>query len=180
MAELAQAVYAKALFDAAAEAGRLSEAEEEIRGLSAAFEDAPQFLAMLASPALTPAEKQTILKDTLEGRLSPMVYNFMRILSDKGRTPLFSKIAEIFYDLCRKEAGILLVTAVSAVPLSDAQQEKLCQKLAAATGRRIQLENTVDKTLLGGILLRYEGTEVDGSVKERLSSLHRRLQGVVM
>ena len=173
MAELAQAVYAKALFDAAAEAGRLNEVQEEVRGLCTAFEEAPQFLAMLASPALTPLEK-------LEARLSPMVYNFMRILSDKGRTPLFSKIAGIFYDLCRKEAGILLVTAVSAVPLSIAQQQKLCEKLAAATGKRIQLENTVDKSLLGGILLRYEGAEVDGSVKERLSSLRRRLQGVVV
>ena len=180
MAELAQAVYAKALFDAAAEAGRLNEVQEEVRGLCTAFEEAPQFLAMLASPALTPLEKQEILKSTLEARLSPMVYNFMRILSDKGRTPLFSKIAGIFYDLCRKEAGILLVTAVSAVPLSIAQQQKLCEKLAAATGKRIPLENPVDTSLGGGILLRYEGAEVDGSVKERLSSLRRRLQGVVV
>lgn len=179
MAELAQTVYAQALFDAASEAGKLSEIKAELQSLEAVLRQMPAFLEMLSSPALTPDEKKDALQKTLEGNLSPYLYNFMRILSDKGRTPLFFKIAEAFYSLCRQREGILLVSAVSAVPLTEQQQARLSQKLAAVTGKKIQLQNQVDPGLLGGVVLRYEGNEVDGSVRERLNSLRRRLRNVI-
>jgi len=179
VAELAQTVYAQALFDAAMEAGSLTEIQDELKALEKVFRQTPVFLEMLSSPALTPDEKKDVLQKTLEGKTSPYLYNFMRILSDKGRTPLFFKIAEAFYDLCRRQDGILLVTAASAIPLTADQQARLSGRLAAVTGKKIQLQNTVDPSLLGGIVLRYDGNEIDGSVRERLSGLRRRLQGVI-
>ena len=65
--------------------------------------------------------------------------------------------------------------AVSAVPLTEEQQKALTDKLAAKTGKTILLENSIDPTLLGGVKLRYEGKELDGTAAGRLSALRRSL-----
>jgi len=179
MAELIRKVYAEALFGAALEDGVLETVRFELDQLNGLFKESPEFLTMLASPALTPAEKGSILETTFGGRVSMHLYNFLRILSDKGRAEAFPEIAEEFRTLCRDHDGIILVEASTAVPMTDGQKAKLSEKLAAMTGKKIELKNLVDPALLGGVVLRYEGSEVDGSVKERLSALRRRLRGTI-
>ena len=179
MAEVARRVYADALFEAALEENALTEVKAELRELEGLLRQTPEFLTMLSSPALTPDEKRGILQRTLEGKISPYLYNFLRILSDKGRTPLFFEIAEEFYALCRRHDGILLVTASTAVPLSDSQKARLTEKLCALTGKKVELQCGVDPALLGGVVLRYEGSEMDGSVRQRLDTLRRRLTSTI-
>ncbi|MFQ9681209.1 MAG: FoF1 ATP synthase subunit delta [Ruthenibacterium lactatiformans] len=71
--------------------------------------------------------------------------------------------------------GILPVQAVSAVPLDEAQRRVLCDSLAQKTGRTILLETAVDPSVLGGVKLRYEGLELDGTAAGRLAALRRAL-----
>ena len=65
--------------------------------------------------------------------------------------------------------------AVSAVPLDEAQRRALCDSLAQKTGRTIRLETAVDPSVLGGVKLRYEGLELDGTAAGRLAALRRAL-----
>ena len=65
--------------------------------------------------------------------------------------------------------------AVSAVPLTEAQREALRDKLSAKLGKTILLENRIDPSVLGGVKLRYQGRELDGTAAGRLSSLRRAL-----
>lgn len=179
MAELIRKVYAEALFGAALEDGVLDTVRKELDELDGLFAGSPEFLTMLASPALTPAEKSGILETTFGGKVEAHLYNFLRILSDKERAGAFPQIAGEFRALCRDHDGILLVKASTAVPMDDSQKAKLSEKLAAMTGKKIELKNIVDPALLGGMVLRYEGSEIDGSVKERIHSLRRRLQNTI-
>ena len=71
--------------------------------------------------------------------------------------------------------GVLAVTAVTAMPLSRQMEEKLLAKLSAETGKEIRLTNQVDASLLGGILLRYDGKEIDGTVRARLSGIREKI-----
>ena len=179
MAELIRKVYAEALFGAAVEDGVLETVRKELEELNALFGESPEFLTMLASPALTPAEKHGVLENTFAGKVEAHLYNFLHILSDKGRTEAFPDIAEEFRTLCRTYDGVILVEASTAVPMTEDQKAKLSEKLAAKTGKKIELKNIVDPELLGGMVLRYEGSEIDGSVRERIGSLRRKLRGTI-
>lgn len=179
MAELIQKVYAEALFGAALEDGVLDTVRKELDELNGLFGESPEFLTMLSSPALTPAEKGGILETTFGGKVEAHLYNFLRILADKGRASAFPAIAEEFHTLCRDHDGVILVEASTAVPMTEEQKTKLSEKLCAKTGKKIELKNIVDPALLGGMVLRYEGSEIDGSVKERIHSLRRRLQNTI-
>lgn len=179
MAELIRKVYAEALFGAALEDGVLEPVRKELEELNGLFKDSPEFLTMLSSPALTPAEKSSVIENVFGGKVEAHLYNFLRILSDKGRAEAFPEIVEEFRDLCRDHDGIILVEASTAVPMTEAQKAKLCEKLAVSTGKKIELKNIVDPSLLGGVVLRYEGSEIDGSVKERMNSLRQKLRSTI-
>lgn len=180
MAELIQRVYAQSLFDAAIEENCLEETSKEMEMLSGIFSQTPAFLTLLSSPAVADGEKQEMLKNTLSGRVEGILYNFLRILADKGRASLFPKIASEFVSIYRVYHGILPVTAVTAVPMTENQVTRLEQKLSASTGKKVLLENQVDPSLIGGVLLRYDGHEIDGSVKDRLDSLRKALSQMVL
>ena len=76
--------------------------------------------------------------------------------------------------------GILVVKAVSAIALSQAQMQKLTAKLEAITGKTIDLQCSVDAAQLGGLRLSYSGVQVDGTVKTKLDSIGKLLKNTVL
>ena len=71
-------------------------------------------------------------------------------------------------------------SAVSATPLSGEQTARLTQKLAAQTGKRITLTCKVDKNVLGGLMLDYDGKRVDDTVRHRLDEVKRLLEQTML
>jgi F-type H+-transporting ATPase subunit delta len=78
-----------------------------------------------------------------------------------------------------EKMNILEVTAVTAEPLSARLREKLVDKLGKVTGKKIVLSEKTDKSIIGGIVLRYANTEIDSSVKTRLDKLKAQIDGVI-
>ena len=180
MAELIQKVYAQSLFDAALEEGNVEKVSEEVAALNGIFKGSPEYLTLLSSPAVTDTEKKELIDATLLGKVERIVYNFMRILADKQRASLFPLIAEEFVTVYRSYHGILPVTAVTAVPMTEAQIERLSAKLSASIGKKVLLENQVDASRIGGVLLKYEGREIDGTVRDSLDNLRKALSHMVV
>ena len=84
---------------------------------------------------------------------------------------------EELYDSAR---GIERVEAITAVALTEAQLTALTKRLNAMTGKRAVIKNTVDPTILGGVKLRYQGKQLDGSVKTRLDKFEAALKSTVI
>ena len=80
-----------------------------------------------------------------------------------------------YLELLYRTRGIMPVTAASAAALTEEQKTALTQKLNKVTGKKILLTNVVDKSLIGGIKVSYDGTELDGSVAGRLSAVRKAL-----
>lgn len=151
--------------------------DEVLEGLSAAvtaFEENPGYLTLVQNPALPKEERLELLDKALAG-VHPYVGNLLKLLCRRSALNLAGGALEQFKDLLYEQRGILPVEAVSAVPLTPVQQEALRDKLAAKTGKTILLENRVDPSVLGGIKLRYEGKELDGTAAGRLAALRRTL-----
>ena len=74
----------------------------------------------------------------------------------------------------------MVVTAVSAVALTNAQQAKLMAKLASITGKTIELVNKVDPGCYGGLRLSYDGKSIDDTVAHRLDAMRNLLKNTVL
>ena len=103
------------------------------------------------------------------------VLHLLKLLCRRSALGLLPGALEQYKVLLYAQRGILPVEAVSAVPLTEEQRQALTDRLSAKTGKTILLENTLDPALLGGVKLRYEGKELDGTAAGRLSALRRSL-----
>ena len=101
-------------------------------------------------------------------------------MTERRSVRLFVKAAEEFYSLYDDSRGILRVEAVTAVPLTEGQRKNMTAKLGASLGKTVILLNTVDPSILGGVKLRYSGTQLDGSVKTRLDKFEAALKNTVI
>ena len=92
----------------------------------------------------------------------------------------FSDCCVSYKNLYNHDNGILPVTAVTAVPLTGAQHDKLTGKLTQITGKAIELVNRVDPSCLGGMRLDYDGKQLDDTVAHRLEAVRSLLKNTVL
>lgn len=168
--------YAKALFDAAKEQGRLDEVRAELQEFVTALDDVPELGALLRNPQLDPPAKAEALAAVMEGA-DELVRNFFRLVAEKGRAPLIEDIAREYEELVAAEEQILRVELTTALELSDTEATSIVEQIEKASGRRVEATRSVDPGLVGGLILKAGSLEVDSSVRGRLDRLRHELQG---
>lgn len=172
--------YAQALYSLAKEEEATSRILQELKALDAAFTQEPDFLRLLTTPNLSKDERVKIVDCSFREKVHPYVLNYLKLLAQKGHTGSFKSCVKSYREQYNADNGIISVRAVSAVPLTDAQREKLVNKLEAVTGKKAELELRVDPDCIGGIRLDYDGKRVDGTVKNRLDSIREMLCNTVL
>ena len=173
-------VYAQALYDLAASEGLSEPILRELTVLRQSFEAEPDFIRLLGTPSLTKQERCQILDDSFQGKVQPYVLNFLKILTEKGYMRHFGDCCASYRELYNRDNGILPVTAVTAVALTDSQRQRLTEKLAAITGKKIELCSRVDPSCLGGVRLDYDGKRLDDTVAHRLDAIRGVLKNTVL
>ena len=173
-------VYGEALYTLALEEGLTKDILDELAVLDQSFCQEPDFVRLLSSPTLSKQERCRILDDSFRGKVHSYVLNFLKILTEKGYIKHFSDCCKAFEDLYNRDNGILPVTAITAVPLSEQQAEKLTGKLSRITGKQVKLLSRVDPACLGGVRLDYDGKRLDDTVSHRLDAIRGLLKDTVL
>lgn len=173
-------VYGQALYDLAREEKLDKQILGEITALHEAFQQEPDFLRLLASPNLPKQERCALADSTLRGSVQPYVLNFIKILTERGYAKQFASCVEAYRQHYNQDNGILPVQAVTALPLTEAQAQKLTEKLSGITGKTIELTNRVDEGCLGGVRLSYDGKCVDDTIASRLDNIRNLLKNTVL
>ena len=173
-------VYGEALYTLAREKGLSGTILQQLQVLAGCFMDQPDFILLLGAPNLPKAERCRILDNSFRGRLHAYVLNFLKILTEKGYMRYFSDCVKAYRELYNQDHGILPVTAVTAVPMTDKQVKALTMKLQQITGKRIELVAKLDPHILGGMRLDYDGKRVDDTVAHRMDSVRNMLRSTVL
>ena len=176
----AGSVYGEALYDLAKAEGLSADILQQLNTLAQSFGDAPEFLSLLSAPGVSKQERCAILDESLGGRVHAYVLNFLKILTEKGYAKQFPECVKAYREHYNADNGILPVTAVTAVALSQTQSEKLTEKLSQLTGKTVELTNRIDPSVLGGIRLDYSGKQLDDTVQHRLAAIRDTLKNTVL
>ena len=179
MTEIAT-TYGQALYDLASAEGLSQEILQQLDALNSSFSQEPGFVDLLCNPVRPKQERCQVLDDSLRAQVHPYVLNFLKILTEKGYMRHFSGCCQLYRKQYNHDNGILPVTAVSAIPLSDELRRKLIEKLSSRTGKTIELTCRTDPACLGGVRLELDGMQVDGTLRHRLDELHGVLQNTVL
>lgn len=173
-------VYGQSLYELAKDESLSKRIGEQLAVLQDAFRQEPEFIRLLSSPNLTKAERCRILDDSFRGKVHPYLLNFLKILTEKNYMRHFCDCCDAYTELYDQDNGILRVTAVTAVALSQAQTDKLSEKLSRITGKEIALGNRIDPRVYGGVRLDYDGQRLDDTVSHRLDAIRDLLSKTVL
>ena len=173
-------VYGEALYSLARDEGISPSVLAELYALEESFRAEPDFLKLLSTPSLSKQERCKILQDSFGGKAHPYVLNFLKILTEKGYARHFGSCCESYRELYNRDNGILVVKAITAVPLSPAQKERLSDKLSQLTGKIVELHNKVDPSVLGGVQLDLGNKQLDDTVAHRLGAISSLLKDTTL
>jgi len=168
--------YAKALLSVALEHGTADQAGQELEGLQAWLEENHKVRAFFSLITVEKQEKRKVMLELLPHfGLSTFVDNLMQLLAENGRLHQIDEVVDAYRGVLREHQGILGVDVATAADLEDRERDQIRQAIAAGTGKKIVLEETVDPEIIGGLRYRIGSTLYDGSVKSQLSQLQRSL-----
>ena len=173
-------VYGESLYDLAKEEALSQQIGQQLKVLQLSFRQESEFIRLLASPNLTKQERCQILDDSFRGSVHIYILNFLKILTEKGYIRHFSDCCDAYAERYNQDNGILPVTAVTAVALSQEQSDKLSRKLSQLTGKTVELHNRIDPSCLGGVRLDYNGQRLDDTVSNRLDRIRDLLKTDVL
>jgi F-type H+-transporting ATPase subunit delta len=171
---VAQRLYARALFQAAQEAGRLDRVASELAALATAITETRELQTILRSPQVDPPEKAAVLGELSAGA-DDLVRNFVRLVAEKGRAGELPEMSAELDALVAAAQNRLAVELTTAHELSDEEARSIVETIEKASGRSVEATRSVDPELVGGIVVQVGSFRADGSVRGRLERLRQEL-----
>lgn len=181
MAKLVSKTYGEALFDLALEDGTLTTIIDEVNVVKEAIKENPDLFKLLSHPKINKEEKISVIENIFKGRVSDSLVGFLVIIVQKDRYDDLNGIFEYFIAKVREYKNIGVASITSAVELTEEQKKQVEQKLLQTTKySQFELSFTVDKSLIGGLVIRIGDRVVDSSIKTKLQMLAKDLRNATV
>ena len=168
--------YAEALYEAAADADAVPRVAEDIDAFAAAVEESEDLRMALENPEIDSAAKSSVIA-AVAADAQPLVRNFLLVLVERGRIAEFAEIAEAFRERVARAEDRIEVEAVTAVPLPDDLRDRIVESIQSKTNATVELTESVDADVVGGLVLHVGEVVIDGSVRHHIDELRRDLTG---
>lgn len=177
MSELATLArpYAGAVFKRAKEAGATTKWSDNLAFLSAVMAH-PEIAKAVNNPKIGKDKLGSLIFGICAGHIDEEGANLVKLLLQNNRVPLLPEIARIFEEMRVEDEGYIEVEVLTAFPFENDARKKLSAKLEKNLNKKIHMNVTVDKSLIGGVLVRAGDRVIDGSVRGQLQNLRKALQ----
>jgi F-type H+-transporting ATPase subunit delta len=146
-----------------------------IADVAAAIGREPKLRLFLDSPRVSVAEKNEILSKAFQDRLPRLLVRFLQILVANRRQNLIPEISSAYDDLLNAAENRVHADVTVARPWTPAEEKAWTKQMSAAVGKTVVPRIHIDSGIMGGIVIRFGDTIMDGSVRRRLSLLRQRL-----
>jgi F-type H+-transporting ATPase subunit delta len=168
-------VYAQAALSLAGAQGQADEVSAELSGLSDLMDQNAGFESFLGSPLVDTEERRAALDRIGRGNMNEILLDTLQVMNNKGRSGLVRALVEAYrqeYEILR---GQVRVRVQSAVPLTDALRQQLQEAVSSYTGKAAKLEEDVEPSLIGGLVVQVADRRIDTSVVKEIRGLEQRL-----
>jgi F-type H+-transporting ATPase subunit delta len=165
--------YAQAVFEISLESDGLKEWQSNLTKIAQMVED-EEFVGLAENPKIPFDMKIKLVQEKL-GKTKPMVLNLVYLLVSKGKLKTARQISEEYNNFLNKHYGIRNAEVTIAIPLDTVEKEKLGKQLEELVGEKVSMNVQVNPEILGGFVARIDDSLIDGSIRNRLEMLKKRL-----
>lgn len=165
--------YAKALFDLAEESGRIEELYRDMQLVAKVFYENKSLYLVMKSYSVKKGTKKNILKELFEGKVSKLALEFILFVVRKDRGRCMLGIAGAFIELYNEYRDITKAILYTKEPADEEIKERIISIVKRFTSKTIELENKIDKNLIGGFRLFFDGHLYDASLLTKFKKLNK-------
>ena len=166
--------YAKATLAYANENKFSDKVAKEMQGLIELYDSSIHLSRLLSNPFLPNTKKQSILRSIVPNS-SDVTKKLLNLLTSNNRLFLLREVAKSYIQLFSEQQGELNATVISAIPLTQNLEKEIHNKLEDFSGKKIYILNKIDKSLLGGFILKIGDMEFNSSLAYKLKTFKAKL-----
>lgn len=168
-------VYAGALLDLAQSKDAVSQMEEELAFVAELASSDRDLMLYLNSPGISSDSKKAFIDKAFSGELSEIIVNFLKVLIDNDRQSEIPSINESMVDLIDDINNRQRVSLISSSKLDDGLKNKIIKALEDKLQKSVIIDEIVDESILGGIVIKIDDLVIDGSLVKDLKKLREKL-----
>ncbi|WP_017317214.1 ATP synthase F1 subunit delta [Mastigocladopsis repens] len=170
--------YAGALMSLAQSKNLTDHFGEDVRSLLSLLSESEQLQNFIANPFVSVEDKKAVINRILGDGANAYFRNFLMLLVDRKRILLLEPICQQYLALLRQLKKIALAEVISAVPLTEAQQQAVKEKVISMTNaHEVEIDTKIDRELIGGVIIRVGSQVIDASLRGQLRRISLRLSG---
>jgi F-type H+-transporting ATPase subunit delta len=177
MSELATLArpYAVATFKRAKETNSIKKWSQDLAFMSAVLSD-ETISVVVDNPKVSKQQISTFVLAICQEQIDQEAENLLQLLVQNNRLTLLPVIAKLFEAYKTEDAGLVDVDVFVAYAFSKEDKPKFIATLEKTLGKKVNMKVTVDKSLIGGVLVRAGDRVIDGSIKGQLQQMQKTLQ----
>ena len=166
--------YSKALFEVALERNKIEAVLDDLKMIQSLLISNKDLKNLMLNPLISTKKRISLIAALFKGRFDPLTFDFLNLICDKKRTAFLNEIGEKFSDRVLMYRGITPGVIRSAKELSSGQREQIEKKVELLTGKEILFTEEIDRSLIGGFIVKIRDTVIDLSVKGQLEKLRHK------
>ena len=171
--------YANALFDLAKDSKSVPAVAKDLDGFAEMLDASDDLTRLVRSPVFSAEDQIRALDAVLaKAKIGGLTANFLRLVARNRRLFAVADMIRGFRALVAADKGEMTAEVTSAQKLTAAQAKSLQAALKSVTGKTVALSETVDESIIGGLVVKVGSRMIDTSIRTKLNSLKTRMKEV--
>jgi F-type H+-transporting ATPase subunit delta len=167
--------YAVAAFKRAKETATATAWSDNLAFIASVM-DSEAMAGVVSNPKVNKDQLAELMLDVCKDNVDKEAANFLKLLLQNNRLALLPQIAKQYEELKAEDEGYVEVEVISAFPFTKEAQQKFGATLEKTLSKKVHMNVLVDKSLIGGVLVRAGDRVIDGSIRGQLQHLQKTLQ----
>ena len=168
--------YAKAILSLSLDLKKADTVNSDMQLIASTIEENNEFQLLLDSPVIRAEAKKLTLAAIFDKKIDNTSVGLINLLVENKRLPLLPEVAKQYTLLYDQHKGSQVAEVTTAIPLTANLEEKALAKIKEITGKKVNLENIIDPTIIGGFILRVGDKQFDASILGKMNNLRRTFE----
>lgn len=168
--------YSQALFEEATNRKEIDAVSDDRKLILDTLKSSRELELFFKSPIIDKIKKRKVVESIFSGKVSKLMLNFLYLLIEKQRESQIVEILDNFNYWKNEKEGIIEVQVTTAVALNDDERKRIKATIDSYTHLKSEPHFTVDKSIIGGFVVKVKDTILDASIKRQLEILKKKFK----
>lgn len=176
MAELTERMYKEFLNNLLFAEEKLHRFKDDLRLVLDILLEEVKFKAILEHPKYSYEEKKEIIDSVFKGRIESEILSLIHKLINKSMEKQLIRIYGDISEKLDKKLGVIKAQAFTSVYMDKEEIIRLENVLEKKVNKKVMVENIIDESIVGGVLLKINDKIIDGSIKKKFKDIYNELK----